>query len=213
MWACTPLGYLTRHEAVSYASAPSRTSMDLSMWQDPRARISIGSAPARKRDISRSWTAMSVKIPPPPFTYSNGGADGSREHNLIMIGSPTSFLSIASLTLTKFEQKRRCNPIISLTSASLQAFMASTVSARSVAIGFSQKTCFPLAAAALIWSAWKLEGEQIQTASTSGSVITSMASEVNFGTPYFSAAASAFETVGFDTATHLTPGALVMASK
>jgi hypothetical protein len=42
----------------------------------------------------------------------------------------------------------------------------------------------------LIWSAWNCDGEQIQTASTSGSVITSIASDVNFGTPKVLAAAT-----------------------
>ena len=41
-----------------------------------------------------------------------------------------------------------------------------------MAMGFSQKTCLPAAAQALIWSAWYWDGEQIQTASTSGWLIT-----------------------------------------
>lgn len=160
------------------------------------------------------------QIPPPPFTYSNGGGDGSREqsliykkietntktksehivsmyifilyththHTLTMIGSPTSDPSIALLTRTKFWSKRLCKPIMSLTPASLHALIASTVSERSVAIGFSQNTCFPFAAQALICSAWKDDGEQIHTASTSGSVMTSIASLENLETPYCEAA-------------------------
>jgi hypothetical protein len=42
--------------------------------------------------------------------------------------------------------------------AALHALIASIVSGRSVASGFSQKTCLPAAAHALIWSAWKAEG-------------------------------------------------------
>lgn len=105
----------------------------------------------------------------------------------------------------------------------LHALMASIVSGRSVAIGFSQKTCLPAAAHALIWSAWKLDGEQIHTASTSGWLITcivkgvsrgsrggagahgdsltSMSSPVQFGTLNFLAAASALLTVGFEMMT------------
>ena len=69
------------------------------------------------------------------------------------------------------------------------------LSAKSVAKGFSQKTCFPFAAHALICSAWYCDGEQIQTASTSGLVMTSIASPVNFGTPNCLAAAQVFGTL------------------
>mmetsp|Transcript_5583 Transcript_5583/g.12948 ORF Transcript_5583/g.12948 Transcript_5583/m.12948 type:complete len:278 (+) Transcript_5583:3070-3903(+) len=163
--------------------------------------------------MSKSCTAMSLKMPPPPFTYSYGGGDGSREQVLMMIVSPTSLSISACLTLKKLGSNRLCNPVMSLTPASLHALIASTVSARSVAIGFSQKTCFPLAAHALICSAWYCEGEQIQTASTSGSVITSIASAVNFGTPNCFAAFSALLTVGFETTIGTTPGALLIAPK
>mmetsp|Transcript_16645 Transcript_16645/g.31527 ORF Transcript_16645/g.31527 Transcript_16645/m.31527 type:complete len:245 (-) Transcript_16645:186-920(-) len=200
-------------DAVSKASDPSKVSIDLSIWHDPIARISMGSCPAKKRLISKSCTAMSAKIPPPPLTYSNGGGEGSREHNLMTMVSPTSLFSIAVLTRLKFGSNRRCKPVINLTPASLQALMASTVAAKSVARGFSQNTCFPLAAQALICSAWKELGEQIHTASTSGSVITSMGSEVNFGTPNCVAAFSALDTVGLETITGLTFGALVMAPR
>mmetsp|Transcript_25025 Transcript_25025/g.58714 ORF Transcript_25025/g.58714 Transcript_25025/m.58714 type:complete len:271 (+) Transcript_25025:24-836(+) len=185
----------------------------MSMWVEPIARMSMGSSPAKNRVMSRSWTAMSAKMPPPPLTYDAGGGAGSREHSLIIMGSPTSFDSTACLTRSKFWSNRRCNPIMSLTPASLQALMASTVSARSVAMGFSQKTCFLAAAQALIWSAWNCDGEQIQTASTSGSLMTSMASLENRAMLYWLAAASAFETVGFETMTGTTPGAFVMASR
>ena len=33
---------------------------------------------------------MHRQIPPPPLTYSKGGGDGSRDHNLIIMVSPTS---------------------------------------------------------------------------------------------------------------------------
>jgi hypothetical protein len=45
--------------------------------------------------------------------------------------------------------------------------MAVMVSGKSVAMGFSQKIDLPAAAHFMIWSAWKDEGEQIHTASTS----------------------------------------------
>ena len=148
--------------------------------------------------MSKSCTAMSLKRPPPPLTYSNGGGDGSREQSLIWTTSPTSPLTIASLTRRKFGSKRRCSAVMSLTPALLQALIASIVSARSVAIGFSQKTCFPAAAHALICSAWKLDGEQIHTASTSGWLITSSASPLKASSLYLDAAASALDTVGLE---------------
>ena len=83
---------------------------------------------------SRSWTAMSLKMPPPPLTYSKGGGAGSRLHNLICTSSPTSPPVMASLTRLKFGSNRRCKAVISFTPASLQALIASMVSAKSVAI-------------------------------------------------------------------------------
>merc|ERR1719440_1064889 len=117
--------------------------------------------------------------------------------------SPTSPWTIASLTRLKLGSKRRCSAVISLTPAELHALIASMVSGRSVAIGFSQKTCLPAAAHALIWSAWKEDGEQIHTASTSGWLITSMASPLKSSSLYFAAAASALLTVGFEMITAL----------
>merc|ERR1712185_519032 len=184
--------------AVSYASGPGSTSIDLSIRHEPEARISTGSLPIRKRAMSRSCTAMSLKMPPPPFTYSNGGGDGSREHSLIVIGTPTVRFTIASFTRAKLGSKRRCSAVMSLTPAELHALIASIVSGRSVAIGFSQNTCLPAAAHALIWSAWYCDGEQIHTASTSGELITSMSESVNLGTLNSAAAFCAFATVGFE---------------
>ena len=40
--------------------------------------------------MSRSCTAMSLKMPPPPLTYSMGGGAGSREQSLTVITSPIS---------------------------------------------------------------------------------------------------------------------------
>mmetsp|Transcript_39266 Transcript_39266/g.122914 ORF Transcript_39266/g.122914 Transcript_39266/m.122914 type:complete len:228 (-) Transcript_39266:77-760(-) len=185
----------------------------LSIWQEPVARISTGSQPMRKRDMSRSCTAMSAKMPPPPLTYSKGGGDGSREQSLTMWCSPTSPASMALFTRRKFGSKRRCRAVKSLTPALLQRLMASMVSARSVAMGFSQKMCLPAAAQRLIWSAWKLDGEQIHTASTSGFSMTSTSEPEKFGTLYCLAAASALDTVGFEMITVFTFGQLESASR
>mmetsp|Transcript_1044 Transcript_1044/g.2896 ORF Transcript_1044/g.2896 Transcript_1044/m.2896 type:complete len:227 (-) Transcript_1044:124-804(-) len=192
-----------RTVAVSKASGPGSVSMALSIWHEPSARISTGSLSIRKRAMSRSCTAMSLKMPPPPLTYSKGGGDGSRLQSFTCTMSPTSPFWIACFTRRKLGSKRRCSAVISLTPAELQALIASIVSARSVAIGFSQNTCLPAAAHALIWSAWNWDGEQIHTASTSGWLMTSSASPVKVSSLYFLAAASAFETVGLEMITAL----------
>ena len=69
--------------------------------------------------------------------------------------------------------KRLCKAVINLMPALSQMRIASMVSGRSVAIGFSQKTSLPAAAHFVICSAWNDEGEQIQTAWTSGWLMTS----------------------------------------
>mmetsp|Transcript_11945 Transcript_11945/g.17613 ORF Transcript_11945/g.17613 Transcript_11945/m.17613 type:complete len:203 (+) Transcript_11945:594-1202(+) len=150
MTAVLPPSYLIMMVAVSYASGPSSTSMDWSMWQAPTAMIASGSHPMRKRDMSRSWTAISLKMPPPPLTYSKGGGEGSREQSFTWMTLPTSPFSMACCTRAKLGSKRRCRAVMSFTPAFLQVLIASTVSGKSVAIGFSQNTCFPFLAQALI---------------------------------------------------------------
>ena len=145
---------------------------------------------------------MSSKMPPPPFTYSKGGGAGSLEHNFTVITSPTSPETILRLTLAKLGSNLRCKAVINLMPALSQMRIASMVSGRSVAIGFSQNTSLPAAAHFVICSAWNEEGEQIQTAWTSGWLMTSSESADHSGTKYCFAAASAFETVGFEMMTH-----------
>ena len=163
--------------------------------------------------MSRSCTAMSLKMPPPPLTYSNGGGAGSREHSLICTTSPTSSFAMACFTRAKLGSKRRCSAVMSLMPASLHALIASIVSGRSVAIGFSQNTCLPAAAHALIWSAWYCDGEQIHTASTSGLLITSMSDAVYAGTLNISAAFCALDTVGLLMMMGLASTQLASASR
>lgn len=173
----------------------------------------MGSSPIRKRVMSRSCTAMSLKIPPPPLTYSNGGGAGSREHSLTVIVLPTSPAMIACFTRAKLGSKRRCSAVISLTPAFSQHLIASIVSGRSVAMGFSQNTCLPALAHALICCAWKLDGEQIQTASTSGWLITSMSSAVKCGTLNADAAFCALDTVGLEMMIGRASGHALRASR
>eukprot|EP00966_Prymnesium_polylepis_P108869 2519862-Prymnesium_polylepis.1 len=77
--------------------------------------------------MSRSCTAMSLKMPPPPLTYSNGGGAGSREQSLIWMTSPISLPAIAFFTRAKLGSKRRCSAVISLICFSLQKLIASIV--------------------------------------------------------------------------------------
>lgn len=57
---------------------------------------------------------------------------------------------MAIFTRAKLGSNRLCRAVISLTPASLHELMASIVSGTPVAIGFSQKTCLPCLAQALI---------------------------------------------------------------
>lgn len=66
------------------------------------------------------------------------------------MSSPTSPSAMATFTRAKLGSNRLCRAVMSLTLACLHALMASIVSGTSVAIGFSQNTCFPFAAQALI---------------------------------------------------------------
>ncbi len=74
--------------------------------------------------------------------------------------------------MSTMEGRQRSVSFVELPFVRSLTLMASMVPARSVAMGFSQKTCLPALAHFLIWSAWNCEGEQIHTACTSGWLIT-----------------------------------------
>mmetsp|Transcript_38066 Transcript_38066/g.127397 ORF Transcript_38066/g.127397 Transcript_38066/m.127397 type:complete len:230 (+) Transcript_38066:808-1497(+) len=179
MIASLPFAKRTMTLAVSNASGPSSALISGETWHDPEARTATGSDAMRKRAMSRSWIAMSLKMPPPPSTYFFGGGDGSRDVSRIWTGEPISPSMMALLTRMKLGSKRRCSATISLTPFSRAKSTLWMVSSSSVAIGFSQKMSLPAFAAAVICSAWNCDGEQIQTASTSGWLITSVSSLVH----------------------------------
>mmetsp|Transcript_31554 Transcript_31554/g.93741 ORF Transcript_31554/g.93741 Transcript_31554/m.93741 type:complete len:236 (+) Transcript_31554:665-1372(+) len=179
MVAVRPSRYLTMMVAVSYASGPGRSAISWLIMHEPVAKTSRGSSPIRKRDMSRSWIAMSLKMPPPPCTYLSGGGAGSREQSFTTIVSPMVPSAIERLTREKFGSNRRCSAVISFTPLARQRLTALMVSAKSVAIGFSQKMSLPSSAASRICAAWYCDGEQIQTASTSGWLMTSVSSLVH----------------------------------
>ena len=68
--------------------------------------------------------------------------------------APTSPETMARFTRAKFGSKRRCSAVMSLIPAFSHTRIASIVSGRSVAMGFSQKTSLPAAAHFMICSAW-----------------------------------------------------------
>mmetsp|Transcript_23148 Transcript_23148/g.91839 ORF Transcript_23148/g.91839 Transcript_23148/m.91839 type:complete len:260 (-) Transcript_23148:397-1176(-) len=213
MSASRPLAKRTIMLAVSYASGPGRSRMSGETQLRPEAKISVGSEAMRKRAMSRSWIAMSVKMPPPPATYEAGGGAGSREQSLTTIGSPISPRRMPALTRWNDGSKRRCSAVMSFKFSRSIARIAAMVSESVVASGFSQKTCFPARAHAWICSAWTFDGEQIHTASTSGCSMTSCASAVQASTPNIRAASSALSIVGLDTMTTRAPDARDSVSK
>mmetsp|Transcript_45571 Transcript_45571/g.140373 ORF Transcript_45571/g.140373 Transcript_45571/m.140373 type:complete len:236 (-) Transcript_45571:123-830(-) len=179
MIASLPFAKRTMTLAVSNASGPSSALISGETWHDPEARTATGSDAIRKRAMSRSWIAMSLKMPPPPCTYLSGGGAGSREQSFTTIVSPMVPSAIERLTREKFGSNRRCSAVISFTPLARQRLTALMVSAKSVAIGFSQKMSLPSSAASRICAAWYCDGEQIQTASTSGWLMTSVSSLVH----------------------------------
>ena len=92
LWCCLDAGLRCLHVMCPFVTEElwqrlPRTFGVSSIMVAPYARIASGSSPIRKRLMSRSCTAMSQKMPPPPLTYSMGGGAGSREHSFTMICS------------------------------------------------------------------------------------------------------------------------------
>mmetsp|Transcript_14011 Transcript_14011/g.42746 ORF Transcript_14011/g.42746 Transcript_14011/m.42746 type:complete len:245 (-) Transcript_14011:107-841(-) len=213
MMASLPFAKRTMMLAVSYASGPSRSLISGEIWQDPLARTATGSESIRNLAISRSWMAMSLKIPPPPLTYFSGGGSGSREQSFTTMGSPMVPSMSDCFTRAKLGSKRRWRAVMSFTPLSRHRLTALIVSESSVAIGFSQKMSLPAMAHAVICCAWNCEGEQIHTASTSGWLMTSMSESVHAIPGYVAAAAFAFEMVGFEMMIGLAAGHEESASR
>mmetsp|Transcript_17093 Transcript_17093/g.65166 ORF Transcript_17093/g.65166 Transcript_17093/m.65166 type:complete len:236 (+) Transcript_17093:3696-4403(+) len=213
MLATTPDSNSTRMFAVSKASEPLRSATSGWTMLDPRARMRLGSSFRMKQLMSRSWMAMSLKIPPPPSTYVLGGGEGSLEHKRSCTGRPASPVSTAIFKRWKLASNRLWNAVISFTFLCSQSRTTSTVSCRSNASGFSQKMCFPAAAEWRIWSEWNWLGEQIHTASTSASAITSCASVVKRDTPKSWQAPTAAASTWSATTSTCTKGLLESADK
>ena len=123
--------------------------------------------------MSKSWIVMSANIPPEDFTYSIGGAAGSRAVILTRLTSPTSPLTTACRTLANVGSNRRLKPTWSFTPLFSTVSRVARTRSGSTAMGFSQNTCLPALAAASVKSAWLGVGEQISTTSISGSFSTS----------------------------------------
>ena len=112
---------------------------------------------------------ISKNIPPDTFTYSIGGASGSREVTRIKCGSPISPFSTRVLIALKLWSKRRLKPTWNFTPAFSTSANTSLMRLTSASTGFSQKMCLPARAASIEIGAWVLVEEQTNTASISGS--------------------------------------------
>ena len=142
--------------AVSYASGPSSSRILLSMWHEPDARISTGSQPDEVAGHVEVVDGHVLENAAAAFHIFERRRAGSLEHNFtVMTYADLATDTILRLTLAKVRIKSPCKAVISLMPALSQMRMASMVSGRSVAIGFSQNTSLPAAAHFVICSAWK----------------------------------------------------------
>ena len=101
---------------------------------------------------------------------------------------------------------RRLKPIWKCTPAASTAARAASSSSSPSPAGFSQKTCFPAAAAWAISEEWKRAGLAMITASISGSARMSAASAVTLPAPRTEASAAADSTLGSAMAASSAPG-------
>ena len=133
--------------------------------------------------MSKSWIVISRKIPPETFTYSGGGGAGSREVMRTMCGSPIAPACTRSRMRRKLWSNLRLKPTWIFTPAFFTSARAFFTRATVRSTGFSQKMCFPRAAAALTRSACVSVELHTMTAPISGSSSTSRASALTFDTP------------------------------
>ena len=150
------------------------------------AWTAIGRAPGlSQHSVSKSWMSVSKKIVHWGMRAGSPvNGPGSRVSERSSCGVPMRPASIAARAAANAGAKRRLNPTCSTTPACSAAAMARSASARVTAIGFSQNTCLPAAAAATTRSVWLRAGAVISTPSTSGrasSVSTSTASASRLG--------------------------------
>src|SRR6266508_4514001 len=155
--------------STSFASLPMAGSTSTA----PSAVTSSTSSAIRKRATSKSWMVMSMKSPPDSRRYSIGPGWGSRLVTRTSRGRPMRPARTWSRAWRKLRSKRRWKPTCRVVPARATASSARSITARSVATGFSQKTCLPAAAAAWISWAWVGVGEAITTASTAPSASSS----------------------------------------
>src|SRR5688572_6199971 len=124
---------------------------------------------------------MSVKRSPSPGRSGGGAGLRCEQRNTSRL--PIEPASRAALTACQSGSKRRWKPICRRTWHPFAAATASAHESTSRPSGFSQKTCFPAAAAPLTSSGWLALGVAMTTPATTGAASSSSA-EVDQGTPY-----------------------------
>ncbi len=121
--------------------------------------------------MSKSWLLTSARGPPLRETsyIRSWGSLGPWVSDFTRVGSPASPASSSSFMRRKPGSNRRMKPICSFTPAVSHAAIISSHCAGLAAMGFSQSTCLPAAAAAGTTSRWASVGVTTTTASTAGS--------------------------------------------
>ena len=170
----------------------------------PKAWTSTMS-PRKKRAMSKSWIVMSRKMPPETFTYSTGGAAGSRLMMSRFSRSPTRPSATAARSAANDGSKRRLKPNMTGVVTAPSSSRAASTSAMSRAMGFSHRTALPAFAAASRWGMCRGVGDPMMTASIESSVKTESMSVV-WRAPWTAASFSAASPKGSAMRARAAPG-------
>ena len=162
-------------------------------------------SPRKKRAMSKSWIVMSRKMPPETFTYSTGGAAGSRLMMSRFSRSPTRPSATAARSAANDGSKRRLKPNMTGVVTASSSSRAASTSAMSRAMGFSHRTALPAFAAASRWRMCRGVGDPMMTASIESSVKTESMSVV-WRAPWTAASFSAASPKGSAMRARVAPG-------
>ena len=157
------------------------------------------------RTRSKTWTPRPMITEPPPMA-SGSSHQPRRPDRGLCSGSPRSprpqcpcsSLTRPNLPLDTKSRASRCagwkrssNPRPSFTPLAWQTWTMVRASSTEVAIGFSDRTCFPALAVCTVWPTWEALGEATKTASIRESASRSSMLEYPALAPWVSAKASA----------------------
>ena len=120
--------------------------------------------------MSMSWIATSARPSPCPGSRSQGAYGPGRVTCRVQESerrAPSAPVTASSRSFSYSGQNRRTCPTISVTPASAATEIIRSAAARSSAIGFSQRTCFPARAAATVACSWRAVGTHTDTAAIS----------------------------------------------